>query len=64
MALTALEPEGVVRVAGEEWSARTAGEPVAEGEQVWVYDVDGLALVVGPAPEIPTLTKLSEAGPD
>lgn len=64
VALTALEPEGVVRVAGEEWSARTAGEPVGEGDQVWVYEVDGLTLVVGPVPEIPTLTKLSETGPE
>lgn len=64
IALTALDPEGVVRVAGEEWSARTAGEAVAEGEQVWVYEIDGLALVVGPASGIPTLTKLSEAGPE
>lgn len=55
VALTALEPEGVVRVAGEEWSARTIGASVAEGERIWVYDVDGLALVVGPAPEIPAL---------
>jgi membrane-bound ClpP family serine protease len=54
----------VVRVAGEEWSARTAGEAVAEGEQVWVYEIDGLALVVGPASGMPTLTKLSEAGPE
>ncbi len=64
IALTALDPEGVVRVAGEEWSARTTGEPVAEGDQIWVYEVDGLALVVGPAAEIPTLTKLSETGPE
>ena len=56
VALTALEPEGVVRVAGEEWSARTMGAAVAEGEKVWVYDVDGLALVVGPAPEISAIT--------
>ena len=55
VALTALEPEGVVRVAGEEWSARTEGATVAEGDRIWVYDVDGLALVVGPAPEIPAL---------
>ena len=56
VALTALDPEGVVRVGGEEWSARTMGTAVAEGEQVWVYDVEGLALLVGPAPEIPALS--------
>ena len=56
VAVTALDPEGVVRVGGEEWSARTMGTAVAEGEQVWVYDVEGLALVVGPAPEIPALS--------
>ena len=56
LALTALDPEGVVRVAGEEWSARTMGTSVQEGDQIWVYDVDGLALVVGPAPEIPAIS--------
>ena len=55
LALTALDPEGVVRVAGEEWSARTMGTSVQEGDQIWVYDVDGLELVVGPAPEIPAI---------
>lgn len=64
VALTDLAPEGVVRVAGEEWSARTTGETVAEGGQIWVYEVDGLVLVVGPVPEIPTLTTLSAAGPE
>ena len=56
VAVTALDPEGVVRVGGEEWSARTMDTAVAEGEQIWVYDVEGLALVVGPAPEIPALS--------
>ena len=56
VALTALDPEGVVRVGGEEWSARTMGAAVEEGEQIWVYDVEGLALLVGPAPEIPALS--------
>ncbi len=56
VAVTALDPEGVVRVAGEEWSARALGDAVAEGEAIWVYEVDGLALVVGPAPEIPVLS--------
>ena len=57
MALTALGPEGIVRVEGEDWTARTAGEAVAQGARVWVYDVEGLALVVGPAPEIPALSR-------
>ncbi len=56
VAVTALDPEGVVRVGGEEWSARTMGAAVAEGKTVWVYEVDGLALVVGPAPEMPALS--------
>lgn len=64
VAVTALDPVGIVRVEGEEWSACTTGETVAEGDQIWVYEVDGLVLVVGPVPEIPTLTSLSAAGPE
>jgi membrane-bound serine protease (ClpP class) len=53
----ALNPQGVVYVAGEQWSARTAdGVVVPEDTYVRVVDQDGLVLVVEPAPEsdIPT----------
>jgi membrane-bound serine protease (ClpP class) len=47
VAMSALEPEGNVRVRGEIWNARSSG-PVAEGAEVRVAAVDGLTLVVHP----------------
>ncbi len=44
----ALDPEGVVLVASEEWTARTAGAPIARGVPVRVVDVTGLRLLVDP----------------
>ena len=45
--VTALEPRGVVRVRGESWSAESdSGEPIQQGEQVIVSDVEGLTLKV------------------
>ena len=45
----ALEPEGIVRAAGEEWSARSAdGRRVDPGTNVRVVDTEGLTLVVEP----------------
>lgn len=45
-ALTALNPNGLVRCQGEVWAA-TAQEPVPDGERVWVLGVDRLRLTVG-----------------
>ena len=46
VALSDLAPEGLVRVAGEEWTAFTVGEPVRRGEEVEVLAVQGLRLEV------------------
>ena len=45
--LTSLGPQGSVRVAGETWSAVSAtGEPIAEGAEVVVVEMDGLTVKV------------------
>ena len=45
--VTALEPRGTVRVRGESWSGESdSGEPIQQGEQVIVSDVEGLTLKV------------------
>jgi membrane-bound serine protease (ClpP class) len=44
----ALDPAGLVFVAGELWSARTAADPVPAGASVEVLAVDGLCLLVRP----------------
>ena len=44
---TALEPRGSVKVDGELWSAVSdSGEPIGEGAEVIVADMDGLMLQV------------------
>ena len=46
-ATTALSPRGTVQVASELWSALSdSGEPIPEGEQVIVSEVEGLTLKV------------------
>jgi len=44
--MTALNPEGLVRVRGETWKAISRCGSVLEGEEVAVEDVRGLMLVV------------------
>ena len=45
----AIDPLGVVQVAGEEWSARSStGDPLAEGERIVVTAAEGLYLLVAP----------------
>jgi membrane-bound serine protease (ClpP class) len=57
-----LDPDGVVLVASEEWSARSAGEPIAKGHAVRVLRVDGLRLVVEPTgDEAPASSGAAEA---
>jgi membrane-bound serine protease (ClpP class) len=47
-----LEPIGSVYAAGEEWTARTAGElPLDRGTAVKVVGMDGLTLIVEPDPQ-------------
>ncbi len=43
-----IDPEGVVRVAAEEWMARSAGGSIAEGSRIRVTRLDGLVLTVEP----------------
>jgi membrane-bound serine protease (ClpP class) len=45
-AITAVAPEGLVQVGGEQWSARTEESPIATGERVQVIGRDGLRLIV------------------
>jgi len=46
-----LDPEGTVWVAGELWTARAEGGPLAAGEWVQIVAVDGLRLCVRPSAE-------------
>jgi membrane-bound serine protease (ClpP class) len=43
-----LDPEGVVRVAAEEWKATTDSGPIAGGTRIRVTRLDGLVLTVEP----------------
>jgi membrane-bound serine protease (ClpP class) len=43
-----LEPEGVVRVAAEEWRARSDAGPIPAGSRIRVTSLDGLVLTVEP----------------
>ncbi len=45
-AVNDLDPEGVVRVAGEEWTAVSLNGPVRRGEAVQVINVQGVRLEV------------------
>jgi membrane-bound serine protease (ClpP class) len=48
-ALTALVPEGEVRVDLEDWSAVSIGGEVRAGQEIWVVGVSGVRLQVAPA---------------
>ena len=51
IAKTALTPSGVVYVAGEEWTGRSAsGRSIGEGDRVTVVGQQGLTLMVEPEP--------------
>lgn len=51
VAESALDPDGVVRVLSETWTAEAQDPPVAAGEKVEVVAVEGLRLYVRRAPE-------------
>lgn len=51
IAKSELAPSGIVHVAGEDWTASTNGETIAEGEPVAVRQVDGVRLVVTRGPQ-------------
>jgi membrane-bound serine protease (ClpP class) len=48
-----IAPVGSVYAAGEEWSARSTGEPLDRGTPVRVVDQDGLMLIVEPVEPVP-----------
>ena len=50
---SSLDPRGTVQVAGERWSGVSdSGEPIPEGEEVIVLDVEGLTLKVFKASKV------------
>src|SRR5205085_7591102 len=52
---SALEPKGVVQVAGERWTAESSGAVLPAGTPVTVVALDGLTLRVEPVSErVPT----------
>lgn len=57
-AQTIIGPTGIAYAGGESWSARTRGSEIGPGAPVRVVAVDGLELIVEPAPGIgPTTTE-------
>ena len=58
-AKTALDPKGMVWVESALWEATAEGGPVAAGERVEVVAMDGLHLLVRPAPEVTSPPVLS-----
>jgi membrane-bound serine protease (ClpP class) len=57
-----LSPQGVVRVASEEWNATSARGPVPAGAMVKVTALDGLRLTVEPADEDEKAPAMPEEG--
>jgi membrane-bound serine protease (ClpP class) len=57
-----LSPQGVVRVAAEEWNATSAHGTVPAGARVKVTALDGLRLTVEPADENDEAPALPEGG--
>ncbi len=51
---------GQVKLAGETWSARSAGPAFAAGDDVVVTAIDGATAVVGPLPATPPPTAVPE----
>ena len=58
-AKTALDPNGMVWVESALWEATAEGGPVAAGARVEVVAMDGLHLLVRPAPEVTSPPVLS-----
>jgi len=46
VALTALDPQGLVRIRGEEWTAEAVDAPIPAGSEVEVLGIEGLTLRV------------------
>jgi membrane-bound serine protease (ClpP class) len=51
LATTALDPEGMVSVTGERWSAISTGGNIEPGEEVIVTNIEGLRLTVAKKPK-------------
>jgi membrane-bound ClpP family serine protease len=49
-AQTLIGPTGIAYAAGETWSARSRGPEIGPGTPLRVVDVEGLELIVEPAP--------------
>ena len=52
-AQTPIAPTGIVAAHGETWTARSRGGPIRPGEPLTVVGVEGLELIVEPAPDHP-----------
>lgn len=63
VAISDLDPAGVVRVQGEEWSAVAINAPVRRGSQVLVIGRGGVRLEVWGEESPPTLGDISAVGP-
>ncbi len=51
-AISPLDPEGLVKIAGELWQAKTAGDEIGVGEEVTVIAQEGKRLIVTPRQEM------------
>jgi membrane-bound ClpP family serine protease len=49
MVVVPLEPEGMVKLGGELWRARSEGRRIEKGEEIVVRRVKGTLLIVSPA---------------
>jgi len=63
IAISDLDPAGIVRVQGEEWSAVAINAPVRRGSQVLVVGRGGVRLEVWGEESPPTLGDISVVGP-
>jgi membrane-bound ClpP family serine protease len=63
VAISDLDPEGIVRVQGEEWSAVAINAPVRRGSPVLVVGHGGVRLEVWGEELPPTLGDVGAAGP-
>ncbi len=52
VAVTDLDPEGIVRVGGENWSARSMNRPAQAGDRVQVIEASGVRLGVWSEDEV------------
>ena len=58
-----IDPQGVVQIGAEQWTAESGGEPIAPGTHVQVVRMHGLRAVVEPVPEAPPTDEEPEPAP-